>query len=198
MNRSWTTIFLVLCGVSTALGETPVPATIDFNRDVRPILSENCYFCHGPDKNKRKADLRLDTHDGLFVPLKDHPPVVAGDVNRSELLARIIDPDPAQRMPDPKSNKKLADRQIAIIRKWIEQGAPWKDHWAYSAASKFYCSGGDTRRYQSDRLLRRRSHQIQRPDPLPRLTRDRADVDPPIERGSHGVAADAGRRSAVS
>jgi hypothetical protein len=109
----------------------PIPSTIDFNRDIRPILSENCYFCHGPDKNKRKADLRLDEHDGLFSVIKDHSTVVPGKPDESELFKRVTASDPAERMPDPKSNKRLSDRQIAVLRKWIEQGAPWKGHWAY-------------------------------------------------------------------
>lgn len=111
--------------------ERPLPRVIDFNRDIRPIVSENCYACHGPDKNKRKADLRLDTRDGLFSTHEGRADVVAGKPAESELYRRITATDPAERMPDPKSNKKLADRQIALIKKWIEQGAAWKGHWAY-------------------------------------------------------------------
>ena len=109
----------------------PLPELIDFNRDIRPILSENCYFCHGPDKNKRKADLRLDTKEGLFSSHESRQTVVPGKVIDSELFRRITASDPDERMPDPKSNKKLSDRQIALLKKWIEQGAPWKGHWAY-------------------------------------------------------------------
>jgi hypothetical protein len=109
----------------------PIPQKIDFNRDIRPILSENCYFCHGPDKNKRKADLRLDTHDGLFSAIKDHTTVLPGHPDQSELFRRVTAANPDDRMPDPKSNKRLSDRQIALLKKWIEQGAPWKGHWAY-------------------------------------------------------------------
>jgi hypothetical protein len=112
-------------------GTPPIPKTIDFNRDIRPILSENCYFCHGPDKNKRKADLRLDTHDGLFSTIKDRTTVIPGKPDQSELFRRVTESDPDERMPDPKSNKRLSDRQIALLKKWIEQGAPWKGHWAY-------------------------------------------------------------------
>jgi hypothetical protein len=122
----------VLLSGSLLQGAAPaLPASIDFNRDIRPILSENCYFCHGPDKNKRKADLRLDTHDGLFSTIKDHSTVVPGKPDHSELFLRVIEPDPDQRMPDPKSNKRLSDRQIALLKAWINQGAPWKGHWAY-------------------------------------------------------------------
>src|SRR5712672_1916734 len=96
--------------------ESPAAApskSIDFNRDIRPIFSENCYACHGPDKNKRKADLRLDTKDGLFSVHDDRPNVIPAKPDQSELFRRITTTDPAERMPDPKSNKKLADRQIA-------------------------------------------------------------------------------------
>ena len=125
------------CGSALALlpvvhaATRPLPKTIDFNRDIRPIFSENCYFCHGPDKNKRKGDLRLDTHDGLFSTHDKAVTVIPGHPEQSELFKRIIETDPAERMPDPKSNKKLADRQIALIREWIKQGAPWEGFWAY-------------------------------------------------------------------
>lgn len=108
-----------------------LPDKIDFNRDIRPILSENCYACHGPDKNKRKADLRLDTKDGIFSHIEDHRTVTPGKPTESELIRRITADDPKERMPDPKSNKRLSDREIALLRKWIEQGAPWMGHWAY-------------------------------------------------------------------
>jgi hypothetical protein len=120
----------LLAPASQAAGK-PIPQTIDFNRDIRPILSENCYFCHGPDHNKRKADLRFDTHDGLFSTIKDNHVVVPGHPEQSEIYTRVIEPDPNERMPDPKSNKRLSDRQIALLKKWIEQGATWKGHWAY-------------------------------------------------------------------
>ncbi|HET6248881.1 MAG TPA: PSD1 and planctomycete cytochrome C domain-containing protein [Tepidisphaeraceae bacterium] len=111
--------------------EAAIPQTIDFNRDVRPIFSDNCYFCHGPDKNKRKAELRLDTRAGIFSTIKDHHTVVPGKPGESELFRRVIETDPDERMPDPKSNKKLTDREIAVLKKWIDQGAPWEGHWAY-------------------------------------------------------------------
>lgn len=111
--------------------DKPLPDKIDFNRDIRLIFSENCYTCHGPDKNKRKADLRLDSHDGIFAKIEDHQIVVPGHSDQSELYRRIIETDPQERMPDPKSNKRLSDRDIAMIKKWIEQGAPWQGHWAY-------------------------------------------------------------------
>jgi hypothetical protein len=125
------------CAVTSALAESPIPAKIDFNRDVRPILSENCFFCHGPDKNKRKADLRLDTRDGLFTAIEQKRfPTVPGHPEQSEIYKRVITDDDDDRMPDPKSGKHLTDRQIAVLKKWIEQGAPWKGHWSYQKPVK--------------------------------------------------------------
>src|SRR4051812_44660619 len=117
------------CAIASA---APAQKTIDFNRDIRPILSENCYQCHGPDKNKRKADLRLDTKDGLFTELSDSTPVIPGKPQDSDLLRRIALPtDDEDHMPPAKSNKALKPEQVATIRKWIEEGAQWKGHWAY-------------------------------------------------------------------
>src|SRR5437016_223774 len=133
MRRIGSEFLLIMFALPACVlaSERPLPVTIDFNRDIRPIFSENCYACHGPDKNKRKADLRLDTKDGLFSTLKSSQNIVPGHPEQSELYRRITAADPDERMPDPKSNKKLADRQMALIKKWIDQGAPWKGHWAY-------------------------------------------------------------------
>ncbi len=100
---------------------------IDFNRDVRPILSEACFACHGPDQKQRKAKLRLDTPDGA------RQVVVAGKPAESELIARISDGDPAKLMPPAKSGKLLKPHQKEILRKWIEQGAKYSSHWAFVA-----------------------------------------------------------------
>jgi hypothetical protein len=108
----------------------PLPEKIEFNRDVRPILADNCYQCHGPDQNQRKADLRLDTKEGLFGG-EETRPVVPGKPEESELLRRVLAEKPAQKMPPPKSGKKLTPRQISILQKWVEQGAKWQGHWAY-------------------------------------------------------------------
>jgi hypothetical protein len=125
-------IFCVLCASAANVLAAPIPEKIDFNRDVRPILSENCFFCHGPDKNKRKADLRLDTKEGLFTAIeKKRFPAVPGHPEQSEIFKRIITTDDDDRMPDPKSGKHLTDHDIAVFKKWIEQGAEFKGHWAY-------------------------------------------------------------------
>ncbi|HMJ66598.1 MAG TPA: DUF1549 domain-containing protein, partial [Candidatus Binatia bacterium] len=106
--------------------------TINFNRDVRPILAENCFACHGPDNNARKAGLRLDTKEGIFEQTKKHEPAVApGSLEKSELWARINAKDPDDIMPPPKSNKVLKPEQKELFKKWILAGAPWQGHWAY-------------------------------------------------------------------
>src|SRR5437762_2770528 len=105
--------------------------TVDFLRDIRPILSETCFQCHGPDEKHRKADLRLDRKDGAFADLGGYHAIVAGKPGQSRLYQRITATDPKEHMPPPKSGKKLTPQQIELIRRWIEQGAPWSEHWAF-------------------------------------------------------------------
>ena len=109
----------------------PAVSNVEFNRDIRPILSDNCYQCHGPDKAQRKADLRLDTEAGATADLGGRRPVVAGDVNLSEVYQRLIAEDESERMPPVKSGKKLSKAQIELVRRWIEQGAKWQKHWSF-------------------------------------------------------------------
>jgi hypothetical protein len=111
----------------------PTPKLIQFNRDIRPILSENCYACHGPDKHSRKAGLRLDTESGAFGKVDDIYPIVPGKPDASEVVRRITTTDEDDHMPPLDSTKKLTSEQIALIKRWIEQGAKWEGHWAYIA-----------------------------------------------------------------
>jgi Protein of unknown function (DUF1553)/Protein of unknown function (DUF1549)/Planctomycete cytochrome C len=104
---------------------------IDFNRQIRPILSESCYQCHGPDRNKRKADLRLDQRDGLFRSADGVAVVVPDKPDESELYLRITAADPDLQMPPPKSGARLTSVQTELIRRWIAEGAHWKGHWSY-------------------------------------------------------------------
>ena len=99
--------------------------SVRFDRDVRPILSENCFECHGPDAAKRKADLRLDA--GVL----GQAVVVAGKPGESELFQRITHADPTERMPPQKSSRALTESEVITIRRWIEQGAQWEKHWAF-------------------------------------------------------------------
>lgn len=109
----------------------PVPERVSFNRDIRPILSENCFKCHGPDKAKRKADLRLDTEEGVFGDLGGRQAIVPGDPEKSELFARITSHDAKKRMPPARLGPKLSERDIELIRRWIQSGAQWQKHWAF-------------------------------------------------------------------
>jgi hypothetical protein len=135
---------LALIGLAqTGLGAARKPAPtkrsassdkdlVNYNRDIRPILSDKCYACHGPDENKRKAKLRLDRKEDAFKEAKSGGfALVPGDVEKSLLLKRITTPDPDEVMPPPETGKKLTREEIDLLRRWIEQGARWQAHWAY-------------------------------------------------------------------
>jgi hypothetical protein len=116
---------------------SPLPATVEFNRDIRPILSENCYKCHGPDLKTREAKLRFDTKEGIFAALDEgHLAVAPGNLKKSELWGRINSKVKDDVMPPPKSGKKLTPREIALLGRWIEQGAPWQGHWAFISVQR--------------------------------------------------------------
>lgn len=126
---------LVLVWVQAcAAGAAPTPSAstqrIRFGLDVLPILSGNCYTCHGPDKTARKAKLRLDTHQGALRV------IVPGQSGKSELIRRITSSDPDERMPPPKSHRTLTAQQKDLLRRWVDQGAPWGRHWAYEAPQR--------------------------------------------------------------
>lgn len=106
--------------------------SIDFNRDILPILSDNCFKCHGPDAENREADLRLDTQEGAMADLGDgYFAVVPGKPEESELLWRIEADDEEDLMPPPKSNLSLSRQEKENLRNWIADGAEWKQHWAF-------------------------------------------------------------------
>src|SRR5688572_30126439 len=112
------------------------PKTIEFNRDIRPILSDYCYTCHGPAKSTRKAELRLDTKDGAFADLGGYHAVVPNKLAESKIWERVNARDPSERMPPAKFGRKLSAQQIDLLRRWIEQGAPWQEHWAFIAPKR--------------------------------------------------------------
>ena len=116
-----------------------LPSVIDYNEHVKPILSDKCFSCHGPDKAKQKAGLRLDIAESAYGPLPESPGKVAiypGNINKSELYYRIISKDSSYLMPHPKSHLSLSAREKAILIKWIEMGAVYKPHWAFVAPQK--------------------------------------------------------------
>lgn len=115
---------------------TAAPTVVQFNRDIRPILSDNCFSCHGPDSAHRKANLRLDTEDGLFGHREDGTAVVRGKPDASIAWERIVTDDTDDLMPPPNSHKKLTPEQKALVRRWIEQGAPWEPHWSLKVPTR--------------------------------------------------------------
>jgi hypothetical protein len=128
----------LLCFVLLAAGDGLTAAEpVDFGRDVLPLLSENCFHCHGPDAGARKADLRLDTKEGAFLKNKDGAAaVVAGDPARSSLVERIFSHDSDELMPPPKSNRKLSQKERELLKRWVEEGAHWGVHWAFAPLKK--------------------------------------------------------------
>ena len=111
-----------------------LPETVDFNYHIRPILSDRCYACHGPDPNTREAEFRIDTEEGARSRLHESArkrAIVPGNLKRSEVAHRIMSDDSEYMMPPPESNLVLSEYETALIRKWIDQGAEWKEHWAF-------------------------------------------------------------------
>ena len=135
----------VCAGALLALGSLEVPAAapdkasglkpapkIDFVRDIRPILSDNCFTCHGQDEKQRKARLRLDVRETAVAPAKSGDiAIVPGDVRNSKLVERITSQDPDEVMPPPKTKKTLSPHQIDLLKRWIAGGADYKMHWAF-------------------------------------------------------------------
>ncbi|MDH3772325.1 MAG: DUF1549 domain-containing protein, partial [Nitrospirota bacterium] len=122
-----------LVGLLTCLAIPAIHAedSIEFAREIRPILSDACFRCHGVDASKRKAKLRLDQEEGWLVDRDGHPAIVPGELDKSELYRRITHGDPEERMPPADEVRQLSGAEVATIRKWIEQGAKWQPHWSF-------------------------------------------------------------------
>jgi hypothetical protein len=127
--------FLLAGGLffSATLFAGPGPQPIQFNRDIHPILSENCFACHGPDKNQRKGKLRLDVREVAM----DRGAIVPGKTAESKLVERIFSDDPDERMPPPKAHKTLTGAQKDLLKRWIAAGAEYEPHWAYIKPHRF-------------------------------------------------------------
>ena len=110
-----------------------LPAAVDFQREVRPILSDACFHCHGPDQGTRMAALRLDTRDGAFAQRKTGTPIVPGKPEASLVIQRIAHENKARRMPPESSHKVLTAKQIDTLKRWVAEGATWKEHWSFTA-----------------------------------------------------------------
>lgn len=131
---SWHSPLAVLIGFVSCLGLAPPlltaaeppqsPSKLSFNRDIRPILSENCFQCHGFDDKTREAGLRLDLHDAAIKTTDSGvQPIVPGDAAKSDVMARVTSKDKEMMMPPPSTHKKLSPKQIATLRRWIDEGA---------------------------------------------------------------------------
>ncbi len=132
-----TSAVLYCCWIAAAAPGTKAPDRIDFDRQIRPIFSDKCFACHGPDEKKRVANLRLDDREGgAYENRGDHRIIAPGDVAHSRLVDRITAVKPGMRMPPPASGLSLTKEQSDLIVKWIEQGAEWKSHWAYIAPKR--------------------------------------------------------------
>ncbi len=110
--------------------------TVDFQRDVRPILADKCFQCHGPDSEAREAELRFDTREGAFAERRRGQPIVPGDAAASVLFQRVIHTNARRRMPPASANKTLTDEQVDILRRWIDEGASWDQHWSFKAVER--------------------------------------------------------------
>lgn len=124
---------------SSVSGAEVIPEKISYNFHVRPILSDKCFACHGPDANKREAGLRLDIEAEAYKALKENPAahaIVPGKPELSEVFLRISSPDSAYMMPPPNSNLKLSEFEVRMIKKWITQGARYETHWAFTPPVK--------------------------------------------------------------
>jgi hypothetical protein len=134
-----TIVFQACNGTSSGTASEEIPDEISYNFDVRPILSDKCMTCHGPDANKRQAGLRLDVAESAYKALKENPgahAIVPGKPGLSQAYLRIVSTDTSKLMPPKSSNLKLSLREISIIEKWITQGAKYEKHWAFVPPQK--------------------------------------------------------------
>lgn len=138
LNKLYFQFFILVCtglaiaGCRSERQELAIPETVDFNFHIRPILSNHCFTCHGPDESSRQAGLRLDTYEGATALLETgNRAIVPGHWKSSELLRRVGSDDPETVMPPPESNNPVGQRDLALLKKWIRQGAEWKDYWAF-------------------------------------------------------------------
>ena len=127
-NRHWAASLLIAL---VALIDRSFGSDLEFNRDVRPILSENCFHCHGPDPATREADLRLDQRESAAAVIDP------GSVESSELMRRILSNNPDEQMPPPDTAKKLSPQQIEILTEWVKQGAAFETQWAFTSPRRF-------------------------------------------------------------
>ncbi|MGH7945425.1 MAG: PSD1 and planctomycete cytochrome C domain-containing protein [Opitutaceae bacterium] len=131
---AWRRLALFVVSLTAAGGVQAAqqPSKLSFNRDIRPILSENCFQCHGPDSNRRKAELRLDIREAAVEAMA----FVPGDTDKSEMIRRVFSTDEDEHMPPVDSNRSLTAAQKELLKRWVKEGAPYEAHWAYSPPTR--------------------------------------------------------------
>ncbi len=181
MKRIAACLFVALATAVPATAADPSPSAeaIDYDRQVRPILSKHCYACHGPDAAQLEADLRLDQKQTALAELSSGKrAIVPGDPAASQLIARITTDDAAERMPPAEDGEPLSAGQVEILRRWIEQGANWQEHWAYQPVRRPATPEVNEREWPQtpiDRfILRRLEREGLRPSPRLRARRSSA------------------------
>ncbi len=155
MGSVFTASCVLTIGWANVIRKPAEGGEVRFNRDVRPILSDLCFNCHGFDEKARKGERRLDTKEGAFAEHDGVRAIVPGDLLKSELVKRIRSNDPDEQMPPPKEVKRLTSEQREVLERWIAQGAKYEDHWAYIVPTKVETPAG---RHPVDAILER-SHQ---------------------------------------
>lgn len=135
MNKIGSFFILLILIIGSQLSQGK--EKIKFNRDIRPLLSDNCFACHGPDEHERKAKLRLDVKDGGGFENKDGlQAIIPGEATNSEVIARMISEDDDEIMPPPETGKKLTKDQIELIKQWIDEGAEYEGHWSFNSPTR--------------------------------------------------------------
>ena len=130
-------VLIALAAAMAGAAEPSIPVKIEFNRDIRPMMSDTCFHCHGPDRNARKAGLRLDIREEALKPAESgETPIVPGKPGESAVVARIFAEDKDDLMPPPKAHKPLSPRQKELLRRWVAQGAVYQRHWSYEPPVK--------------------------------------------------------------
>jgi hypothetical protein len=129
-------LMTTLCWTAASMTGNAADDRIDFNRDVRPILSNHCFECHGPDAEQRQADLRLDQRSNAIAVHDDVAAIAPGNASVSGMVERITSRDEDLVMPPPDSGERLSDQQVAVLRQWIDQGATYAKHWSFESISR--------------------------------------------------------------